>query len=120
MSVSAATVKTSILGLLLPAILCCAARGDEFQDLSASFGTTLRLVGGHQPTTSNPDGTAINFWTAAFEGAPANSVALPNPHMAQADAYGNVYIADKASHAITSSGPWSSMVSPTSLPTAPW
>ena len=80
--------------------LACTARGDEFQDLSVSFGTTLRLAGVHQFITSNPDGTAINFWTPAFEGAPANTIALSNPHIAAADAYGNVYIADKSSHAI--------------------
>ncbi|MBI3414634.1 MAG: hypothetical protein HY043_04825 [Verrucomicrobia bacterium] len=68
--------------------------------MSNSFGTTRILAGVHQATTSNPDGTAINFWDAAAEGAEATTVALSNPHMAAADAYGNVYIADKASHAV--------------------
>ena len=76
------------------------ARGDEFQDLSAAFGTTLTLAGVNHTTTSNPDGTAINFWTPAFEGAPARNVGLSNPHMAGADAYGNIYIADKAGQAV--------------------
>ena len=93
-------MKIAILALLLPALLFCAARGDEFQELSDNFGTTLRLAGVHQATTSAPDGTAINFWTNAFEGAVASTISLSNPHMAGADAYGNVYVADKASHAI--------------------
>ena len=64
------------------------------------MGTTLRLIGiTHSPTT-NPDGTGINSWIPAYEGAPANTAILSNPHMAGADAYGNVYIADKASHSI--------------------
>lgn len=74
--------------------------GAEFQDLSDSFGTTLTLAGVHQTTTSNPDGTAINFWTNSSEGAVASTVSLSNPHMAAGDAYGNLYIADKASHAV--------------------
>ncbi|MEY2411353.1 MAG: hypothetical protein QOF48_4023 [Verrucomicrobiota bacterium] len=90
----------ALAGLLLLSLSSVAIRADEFQDLSASFGTTLRLAGIHQATTSNPDGSAIDFWTPAFEGAPANTVTLSNPHMAGADAYGNVFIADKSSHAI--------------------
>ena len=73
---------------------------DEFPDLAASFGTTRTLAGVHHATTSNPDGTAINFWTPDFEGATATTVGLSNPHMACADAYGNVYIADKAGQAV--------------------
>jgi len=68
--------------------------------MAAGFGTTLTLAGLHQATTSNPDGTAIDFWTPESEGAVASTVSLSNPHMAGADAYGNVYIADKASHSI--------------------
>lgn len=73
---------------------------DEFSDLVAGFGTTQTLAGLHHDTTSNPDGTAINFWTPDFEDAPAATVGLSNPHMAGADAYGNVYIADKAGQAV--------------------
>ena len=82
------------------AILSSRAPGSEFQDLTNSFGTTLTLMGIHHTTTSNPDGTGINFWSAGFEGAPATAASLSNPHMAAADAYGNIYIADKASHSI--------------------
>ena len=85
---------------LFVAALANSARADEFQDLCDGFGTTLRLVGVFRSTTSNPDGTAINFWTPETEGAVASSVGLSNPHNAGADAYGNVYIADKASHSI--------------------
>jgi DNA-binding beta-propeller fold protein YncE len=76
------------------------ARADEFSDLADSFGTTLTLMGVKHFTTTNPDGTAINFWTPDSEGAIARSTGLSNPHMAAGDAYGNIYIADKASHAI--------------------
>lgn len=91
----------SILSILAAALLATTSvRGDEFHDLAASFGTTLGLVGVYHATTSNPDGTAINFWTPASEGAVARTVGLSNPHMAAADAYGNIYIADKAGQAV--------------------
>ena len=91
---------SAIVAGLLCAVLLSAAWADEFLDMSASMGTTLRLAGiTHSPTT-NPDGTGINSWIPAYEGAPANTAILSNPHMAGADAYGNVYIADKASHSI--------------------
>jgi DNA-binding beta-propeller fold protein YncE len=93
-------VITRLFWLLLSLPLGFALRADEFQDLSDGFGTTLTLAGMPQSTTSNPDGTAIDFWTNTFEGALASTVTLSNPHMAAADAYGNVYIADKASHSI--------------------
>src|SRR6266404_4609962 len=93
-------MKTPFLVVLLLAFLSSIARGDEFADMSAGFGTTLTLAGVHHATTSNPEGSAINFWTNSAEGAVASTVGLSNPHIAGADAYGNVYIADKASHSI--------------------
>ncbi|HTI69908.1 MAG TPA: hypothetical protein VMF06_08080 [Candidatus Limnocylindria bacterium] len=72
----------------------------EFSDMAATFGTTLTLSGTHQDVTTNPDGTSIDFWVPSYEGAPATAVSLSNPHIASADVYGNVYIADKYSHAI--------------------
>src|SRR3954454_5727542 len=90
-----------ILALVLSlAFISSQAFGSEFQDLIDTFGTALTLMGFHHANTSNPDGTAINFWSESFEGALANTASLSNPHMAAADAYGNVYIADKASHSI--------------------
>lgn len=72
----------------------------EFDTLSDQFGNIRTLAGIHHATTTNPDGTAVNFWTAQSEGALATTVGLSNPHIAAADAYGNVYVADKSSHAI--------------------
>ena len=62
------------LGVL--ALLGLPVLGDEFADLAASFGTTLTLSGLHHATTSNPDGTAINFWTNSYEGALASTVSI--------------------------------------------
>ena len=72
----------------------------EFSDLSNTFGNTAVLMGVHHTTTTAPDGSGINFWTSDMEGGPATSASLSNPHIAAADAYGNIYVADKASHAI--------------------
>jgi len=87
---------------LLTAVLIAvtSARADSFQELVASFGTTKTLAGIHQATTTNPDGSAINFWNPSFENQPATNAVLSNPHIADADAYGNIYIADKASHSV--------------------
>jgi DNA-binding beta-propeller fold protein YncE len=82
------------------ALFSIAAWGDEFSDVSGGFGVTRTLIGTHQTTTNDPNGFAIDFWMPSFEGAPATAAALSNPHVAQADAFGNVYIADKASHSI--------------------
>lgn len=76
------------------------ANADEFQALATSFSLTKTLAGVHHATNNNPDGSAINFWNSGFEGQPAVSASLSNPHAAGADAYGNIFIADKSSHAI--------------------
>ncbi len=41
-----------------------------------------------------------NDWLPSYEGAPAQTVELSNPHFAAADALGRVYVADKASHSV--------------------
>lgn len=72
----------------------------EFADVVESLGPISTVSGQSHTTTTNPDGTAINFWRSEYEGAPARQASLSNPHIAAADAYGNLYVADKASHAI--------------------
>lgn len=92
---------THILVLLISVAMSgLSVRGEQFQDLADSFGTTRTLAGIHHATTTNPDGTSINFWTPQFEGATATTVGLSNPHIAAADAYGNIYIADKSGQAV--------------------
>lgn len=90
------------LGLILPLIGRMAA--GDFQSIAASFGEAVVLAGVHHSTTTNPDGTSINFWSPGFEGVPGKAVGLSNPHMAAADAYGNVFVADKSGHAILKIG----------------
>jgi hypothetical protein len=41
-----------------------------------------------------------NYWLPEFEGGPATNADLSRPHIAMADAAGNLYIADKNAHAI--------------------
>lgn len=76
------------------------AAADEYADLVNAYGTTTTLIGTHQAATNDANGNPINFWQAGYEGGPAVNAPLSNPHMAGADAFGNVYIADKASHSI--------------------
>ncbi len=42
----------------------------------------------------------VNYWQASFEGQPATQVSLSRPHIALADKNGDVFIADKNSHAV--------------------
>lgn len=93
-------MKSLFLSALLTALGPLISSADEYTDLVASFGSTLTLTGTLHSDTTNPDGTAINFWNSSYEGASAKTASLSNPHMAMADAYGNIYIADKASHSI--------------------
>ena len=72
----------------------------EFQDVSDSFGTTRILAGVFHSTTLDTNGIGLNFWKPVSEGGLGTLVGLSNPHMAAADAAGNIYIADKASHSI--------------------
>lgn len=66
-----------------------------YTNLRASY-STLRTIGGKGEI--GEDG--FNAWEARFEGGPATEAELSRPHMALADDAGNVYIADKDSHAI--------------------
>ncbi|MGI8602267.1 MAG: hypothetical protein ACR2OZ_04640 [Verrucomicrobiales bacterium] len=70
--------------------------GTEFQQVIDSFGVLQTLAG----TGLQGANLEQNDWQPQFEGAAATSVELSNPHMAAADVFGNIYVADKNSHAI--------------------
>ncbi|MDB6173100.1 MAG: hypothetical protein JWL59_2411 [Chthoniobacteraceae bacterium] len=97
-----------MIGLFFKTLLAAALFGltgavaiaTTFQDFTAGYGTTTTIAGVRQSETKDGSGNAINFWVPAFEGALASSVTLSNPHIAAADAFGNIYIADKASHSV--------------------
>jgi hypothetical protein len=67
----------------------------SWPNLQAHYGV-MKNVAGLGATDNSP----TNEWMPAFEGGPAASAELSRPHMAMADAAGNVYIADKEAHAI--------------------
>ena len=93
-------LRRTLPWLCLGLLTALRAVAGEFSLLTQTFGNTAVLMGVYHSTTTNPDGTGIDFWTAAEEGAVARTATFSNPHIAAADAYGNIYIADKASHAI--------------------
>lgn len=93
-------VFPAILAILACWVCAPPAKATEFSDLVASFGTVTNIIGTHQTTTNNPDGTGVNFWLPFYEGQPASTVPLSGPHIANSDAFGNLYIADKFSHSI--------------------
>ena len=65
----------------------------EWDDVRASYGNLLHVAGAGADQN-------VNSWFAGYEGGNAVTAELSNPHMAMADAVGNIYIADKESHSI--------------------
>jgi hypothetical protein len=74
-----------------------AAAMAERNAMLSTFGTISTIAGSGIAGENDPDN---NDWVSAYEGGAAIAANLSNPHMADADALGNVYIADKASHSI--------------------
>jgi hypothetical protein len=69
----------------------------EWNALLASCGPLTTVAGNAVTGALDPDN---NDWIPSFENDSALSANLSNPHMAQADALGNIYIADKASDSV--------------------
>ena len=67
----------------------------EIEQVRARFGLLQTIAG-----TGHIGDKGVNGWSARFEGGSATEAELSRPHMAMADAEGNVYIADKDAHAI--------------------
>ncbi len=70
------------------------ATGAGFTNLIQSYGL-LETIAGTGEGQEN-----LNYWQPWFEGQPAVWSSLSRPHFAMADRAGNVYIADKNSHAV--------------------
>jgi sugar lactone lactonase YvrE len=68
---------------------------EGFQNLVYSYGLLETIAG---TGVGQTDG--VSYWQPSFEGAYGAGAALSRPHFAQADRAGNIYIADKNSHAI--------------------
>src|SRR5262245_25559158 len=76
----------------------------QFETLCAGSDPVSGFLAGNGIVTGStvPE---TDEWNSSLEGSPATSVSLSNPHIAMADALGNVFIADKASHQILKVGP---------------
>lgn len=68
---------------------------EGFTNLTRAYSLLTAVAGAGGITT---DG--VNKWLPEFEGGPATTALLSRPHIATADAAGNIYIADKDAHAI--------------------
>jgi sugar lactone lactonase YvrE len=99
----------SVLGALPLALAACGGSSPATQpdapttspdaasnwaDVKAHYGRLLDVAG------AGATDTETNEWLPAFEGATATTAELSRPHMAMADAAGNIYIADKEAHAV--------------------
>ena len=65
----------------------------DWEEVRTSYGLLTHVAGAGVDQN-------VNSWQPAYEGGSAIAAELSNPHMAQADAAGNIYIADKESHSI--------------------
>ena len=70
-------------------------RTTGFLNLASAYGLLSTIAG-----SGNINCSACNSWQPEFEDGLATDAALSSPHIAMADRAGNVYIADKRSHAI--------------------
>jgi hypothetical protein len=67
----------------------------QFEEFAAKYDI-LTTIAGRGEMDEGGDGE----WLDSYEGGPAIEAELARPHFAMADSSGNVYIADKESHAI--------------------
>ena len=91
----AALVRIALICLSPSASALEVPPAQQWPDLLAGLAS-LSTVSGNPKFTA----TDSNDWQPSFEGAPASEAILSNPHIAAADALGNIYIADKAGQAI--------------------
>ncbi len=76
-----------------PPVLACTDGVKEWEYVKASYGNLVHVAGTGGVNSGNK-------WLPKFEGGPATMAALSRPHMAMADAAGNIFIADKEAHAV--------------------
>ena len=91
-----APIATAAIALFAPSFSIAdspAQAGTEFEQMVAGFGQINTIAG-------RGFADDCNGWNSSMELGQATSAELSRPHMAQADAAGNVYIADKEGHAI--------------------
>ncbi len=77
---------------------CCCMAGD-YDVITSSYGEP-ELIAGLGQLAKDGNGDWINGWLPAMEGTNALHVELSNTHVTMADAAGNLYLADKASHSV--------------------
>jgi sugar lactone lactonase YvrE len=72
----------------------------QFEEFTAKYNILSTIAG-----KGEMDANGINEWLAEYEGGLAINAELSRPHFAMADSLGNIYIADKESHAIRKISP---------------
>jgi hypothetical protein len=86
-------MKTCIASALLVCLWSCCGLAGDYDVITASYGAPELIAGLGQQED-------VNGWLPSMEGTNALHVELSNTHMTMADAAGNLYFADKESHAI--------------------
>jgi hypothetical protein len=88
------TLASNIMVRLLASDISAASPAG-FANLTQCYGLIHTIAG-----SGGGDTDGVNYWQPSFEGEFATNAALSRPHFAQADAAGNIFIADKDSHSI--------------------
>lgn len=86
-------MRICIAPLLFVCLWSCRCVAGDYDVITASYGEPELIAGLGQQQD-------INGWLFSMEGTNALHVELSNTHMAMADAAGNLYFADKESHAV--------------------
>jgi hypothetical protein len=81
------------VSIFLLCATCTASAQSDWDQVRTAYGLLTHVAGVGADQN-------VNSWLPTYEGANALSAELSNPHMAQADAAGNIYIADKESNSI--------------------
>ncbi len=95
------TARAVVCLIVVSTVHASTPGASEWQTLLNSYGVLATVAGNGANGNDNPDS---NDWKVAFENGPAVAADLSNPHMAMGDAFGNIYIADKASHSVLKVG----------------
>jgi hypothetical protein len=101
-TVKNATHPARIVGMTTLSLLCLQTPGraqTEFQQITASYQPISGYLAGNGIVTAStvPESSE---WNPENEGSSASAINLGNPHIAMADAWGNIYIAEKSNHSI--------------------
>ena len=87
-------MKSNIFAYIMIISFLCAPAYSQFEEFAAKYDILTTIAGKGELDNG------MSGWLDEYEGGLATQAELSRPHFAMADSSGNIYIADKESHAI--------------------